>query len=286
MGAEPISPAELGAALARRPAPGSVFATWEWLGPWLEHLGDDVRLFALDDALFGLARRHGGLRLIGDGLSDELGPIAADPRAGRPRARRRGPRLGEPLLARDLPGAHPWAEWLGGPVTHVEPCRFVEAPDFEAWLRSRPAFRRDARAVARRLEAAGAVIRDADDFDVLVRLHRLRFGAGSRVFEGANGAFLRDAFAGLAAAGRARLRVLEVGGEAVGALLLLRHHGADACYQRGFDPAAAHLRPGFTLRLDAVRRAPGGTLSLLRGDEAYKRAWATGDEPLVTVAVG
>ena len=267
-----------------------MFATPQWLGPWLEHLGDEPRLYAAGDALFGLARRHGQLCLIGDGLSDELGPVAAD--AGRREAAARAlaaivRELGEPLLAHDLPGAHPWADWLSGTVTHTEPCRFVEAPDFDAWLRTRPPWlRRDARAVARRLEATDSAIRDHHDFDTLVRLHRLRFGAESQVLEGANGAFLRDAFAGLAAIGRARLRVLEVEGEAVGALLLLRHHGADACYQGGFDPGAARLQPGVTLRLDAVRRAPGGRLSLLRGDERYKQAWATGDEPLVSVAVG
>ena len=134
-----------------------MFATWEWLGPWLEHLGDEPRLYAAGDALFGLTRRHGELRLIGDGLSDELGPIAADEQR-EAAARALAASLGEPLLARDLPGAHPWAAWLGGTVTHVEPCLVVEAPDSDAWLATRraPSAATPASS-ARRLEEAGRV---------------------------------------------------------------------------------------------------------------------------------
>ena len=67
-------------------------------------------------------------------------------------------------------------------------------------------------------------------------------------------------------------------------MLFLRHRGADAYYQAGWDPGAARSQPGFALLLDAVRRARG-ELSLLRGDEPYKREWASCDRPLVTVSV-
>ncbi len=280
------------ARLAARLAPlsGSVFATWEWLGPWLEHLGGEARLYAVQDiAVFGFARQRGVLRLIGDGLSDECGPVCA-PEHRAAAARAMAAVAGEPLIARDLHDGD-WAAWLGGEVVHVEPCFGVSAPDFDAWLECRPAgFRRRARAVERRLEAAAAVFRTADagtvrdDLATLIRLHRERFGDRTRVFDGPRREFLVDAALRLQGAGRLRLTTLEVGGEPVGAMLFLRHRGVDAYYQAGWDPGAAALSPGFALLLDAVRRARG-ELSLLRGGEPYKREWASFDRPLITVSV-
>lgn len=264
-----------------------MFASHAWLGPWLTHLAEAPRLFATaDGALFGFARRHDELRLLGDGLSDELGPIGGDPQAAARALAATARRLGGPALARDLPGNRPWPAWLGGTALVADPQLLVRAPDVPAWVASRaPRFRRVLRSTGRRLAEAGAVIRDEADIGVLARLHRLRFGDTSSVFSGANAAFLHDAVPALMAIGAARLRVLEVGGAPVAALLTLRHHGGDGFYQSGFDPAAARLRPGVALLLDAVRSAPGGSLSLLRGDEPYKRAWATERQSMVSVRI-
>jgi CelD/BcsL family acetyltransferase involved in cellulose biosynthesis len=276
-------------AARRAPASGSVFASWEWLGPWLEHLGGpDPLLYAVGDvAVFGFVEHGGVLRLIGDGPSDECGPICApEHREAAARAMAETAR-GRALIARDLPGDGDWARWLGGEVTHVEPCPSVEAPDFGAWLAAKPAsFRRKARVVERRLEAAGASMRSAseatvrEDFATLVQLHRARFGGRTRLFDGA---FLADAVPRLLRAGRLRLRTLELAGEPVAAMMFLRHRGAEAYYQAGWDPRATALSPGFALLLDTVREH--GELSLLRGAEPYKLAWASGDRPLVTVSV-
>ena len=295
--------ADEAAALAARLAPlsGSVFATWEWLGPWIEHLGGpDVRLYAVDDvALVGFARRRGELRLVGDGMSDECGPVCAPEHReaaaramaalGEPFVARDLPAgaLNQPFVARDLPGAH-WAAWLGGEVVHVEPCLSVRAPDFDAWLASRPSsFRRKARVVARRLE--GTHIRAAtastvnEDLRTLVRLHRARFGDRSRIFDGPRGEFLLDAGPRLFGAGRLRLKTIDVAGEPAAAMLFLRHRGVESYYQAGWDPSFASLSPGFALLLDAVREF--GEVSLLRGAEPYKLAWASTDRPLITVRV-
>ncbi len=254
-----------------------MFATWEWLGPWLEWLGEDARLYAVGDAaVFGFARG----KLIGDGVSDECGPVCAP--GFREDAARAMAACG-PFVARDL-GEGEWARWLGGEVVHREPCMSIAAPDFDAWLASRPAwFRRNARAAERRVAGAGGRIVASQDFELLFRLHGLRFGDRSRLFDGARGAFYRDALPRLARAGRAELKVLEVDGEPVAAMLFLRHRGAPAYYQSGWDPRAARLSPGVALLLDAVRSH--GEVSLLRGAEPYKHAWATVDRPLITVRV-
>jgi CelD/BcsL family acetyltransferase involved in cellulose biosynthesis len=274
------------------PASGSVFASWEWLGPWLDHLGGpEPLLYAVGDfAVFGFVERDGVLRLIGDGLSDECGPLCApEHREAAARAMAAAAR-GRRLVARDLPGEGEWAAWLGGEVIHVEPCLSVVAPDFDAWLAAQPpSFRRKARVVERRLEAAGAAIRLSgeatvrEDLATLMRLHRARFGARSRVFDGPKGAFLLAAAPGLLRAGRLRLKTLLVEGEPLAAMVFLRHRGVESYYQAGWDARAAALSPGFALLLDTVREC--GELSLLRGAEPYKLAWASCDRPLVTVSV-
>ncbi|MEJ1159868.1 GNAT family N-acetyltransferase [Prosthecomicrobium sp. N25] len=95
-------------------------------------------------------------------------------------------------------------------------------------------------------------------------------------------AFQREALAGLAAAGLARLAVLAIDGRPAGAYYGLRTVGRAYAYIGGFDPAFAAVSPGTILLGDAIAAARAEGLEVfdfLRGAEAYKYRWGAVDAP-------
>ena len=73
-----------------------------------------------------------------------------------------------------------------------------------------------------------------------------------------------------------RLSVLEIDGEAVGAVYAMRTGATTFFYQSGFDPRHRSVSPGSLLVAAAIRRAVDDgcrAFDFLRGDEPYKRRW-------------
>ena len=116
--------------------------------------------------------------------------------------------------------------------------------------------------------------------DMLFHLHSARWKK-----RGLPGAFAfratRDFHKSFAAravgSGLLRLSLLEIGGEAVGAIYAMRTAGRYFFYQSGFNPEFKSHSPGSVLVAHTIRMAiEEGALEFdfLRGDEAYKRRWA------------
>jgi len=97
-------------------------------------------------------------------------------------------------------------------------------------------------------------------------------------FFGRRRAFHERVAARHAAAGLLRLSRLRLGGRTIALLYALR--GGERCYYyaAGFDPDMARFSPGRVLLGETIRLAAAegvGTFDFLRGDEEYKRAWAS-----------
>lgn len=201
-------------------------------------------------------------------LRDLRAGSALDACAQRQFARARGvarPVLAKRVLVADLPGT------------------------WEAFRASLPTKRRkQLNHRANRLAAAGearlSIAADAPGraraFDALVRLHRERWTA-----KGAPGGFASEAYTGFhrevierfAARGRAWLVTLELDGTVIGVLYLFHWRDELMFFQSGFDPAHEPLSPGhvmfgWTFR-EAIERGVRRA-DLLKGEYAYKRAWA------------
>jgi CelD/BcsL family acetyltransferase involved in cellulose biosynthesis len=155
--------------------------------------------------------------------------------------------------------------------------------------------RKQVRYQERRLARDHAVryrlIDDADALaaalDALFELHGARWGdRGSHVFARSE-AFHRE-FAALALAqGWLRLWLLEVDGRTVAAWYGFRFGGADWHYQSGRDPAWERYSVGAVLLAHTIRDCVESGVPrylFLRGDEAYKRRFASDDPGLETVA--
>jgi CelD/BcsL family acetyltransferase involved in cellulose biosynthesis len=286
-------------------ASGNPFATYAFADTWWRHLGErrPLRLSALVDssgsavALLPLFVAEDGdvptLRLIGHVEGDLLGPICAPemrPRATRALADALGPRPVR-LIANDV--AEGTAALLGATVTATmaSPVTKLPAGGWPAVLADLSANHRAwVRAKERRLARMGRVeVREADsatlerDFTTLVRLHNQRWGEQSVVYRGPRLEFHAD-FAEVALRrGWLRLRVLELDGVAVAANYALRYAGDEWFWQSGRDSAYDPASVGAVLTAHCIRASAEDGLRVyrwLRGDEAYKLRWATGDEPV------
>jgi CelD/BcsL family acetyltransferase involved in cellulose biosynthesis len=294
-------------------ASGNLFSTWEWASTWWRHLGHDRPLHLVacrgqDGALaailpFYLARRRPVrvLRFVGHGPADRLVPVCGpDDRARAAAALRRA--LDERLagwhvaVADRLPGEEGWAEALGEPPFRTEPSPVLVAAgrDWDAFLASQSKnFREQARRRERRL-ARDREIRYrltstpdelAADYEALVRLHRARWGDGSRAFRPPLDALHRDFAAAALERGWLRLWTLEVDGRPAAAWLGYRFGGAEWYYQAGRDPALEREAVGFVLMAHTIREALNDGVSeyrLLLGGEAYKDRFADADPGLET----
>jgi CelD/BcsL family acetyltransferase involved in cellulose biosynthesis len=237
-------------------------------------------------------------RFLGHGASDQLGPVCApgDPSGSETLAALRD--RFDVLLAERLPGTG-WTERLGGRTLQREPSPVIQVPagGWDEYLAARSAnFRSQIRRKERKLQRDhGVTYRLSDpkhldaDFDALVALHRMRWeGHASQALDGKRAAFHRD-FARVALErGWLRLWLAEVGQRRVAAWYGFRYGNAEWYYQSGRDPAFARHSLGLVLLAHTIREAMNdgvGEYKLLRGGEAYKRRFATGDPGLETVAL-
>ena len=286
---------------------GSAFATSTFHRTWWEHYarGRRLELSAVrrDDGtlaailpLYHWRERPQVLRFVGDGVGDELGPIAAP--ADRDLAARAlreavGRRL---LVGERLPGEG-WDAAVGGslvlregsPLVHLGQASWDE---FLA-LRSsnfRQQLRRRERALFRDHDARFRLTSSPDeldrDFSSLVHLHRARWHEGT--------SFLRHerfhrAFAARALdEGMLRLWLLEIGETPVAAWLGFRVGRVESFYQAGRDPAWDHASVGLVLLAHSIRAALEdglGEYRFLRGAEPYKYRFADEDPGVETIVV-
>jgi CelD/BcsL family acetyltransferase involved in cellulose biosynthesis len=245
------------------------------------------------------------LRFLGHGEGDRLGPVCAPAdRAAVAMSLRRALReLGggsAVLVGDELPCEEGWGALTGATRVRREdaPVMRIDGLSWEEVLAARSRnFREQVAARERRLRRDHDVrlrlTQDAatlsDDLDALVRLHDARWGARSRAFAGARGAFHRDFAAVALERGWLRLWLLEVDGAPRAALLGYRLGGMECLYQLGRDPAWDRSSVGFVVVAHAVRTAVQEGMSeyrFLRGGEGYKARFATDDPGLETIALG
>ena len=301
-------------ALARRSR--NVFGTEEWLSLWWRHFGNgDEPLMALKRGSEGLplaglplyryARgRLRMLRFVGNGPSDQLGPVcAAADEAGAAEALRDF--ISElpdwdVMLAESLPGGRDWAHALGGIETRREssPSMALGGLSWDGYLASRSAnfrqqVRRRERNLARDHELTFRLAEDPDrlgaDMDTLFRLHSERWaGEGQGALHGKRAAFHRE-FAALALErGWLRLWFLELDGRPAAAWYGFRFGGVESFYQSGRARSHESGSVGFVLLSHTIREAINDGCDeyrFLRGAEAYKSRFTTRDEGLQTVVV-
>lgn len=295
---------------------GNIFSTWEWASVWWRHFGQGKR------ALTALLRAPGGeavailplycrferpvkvARFIGHGAGDELGPICAPlEERGYPAllASANHPEVGwDALLAEQMPVASGRADALGGRVLLREssPVIDIDGRSWDEYLATRSSnFRSQVRRKERKLvREHGLTYRLSDDPDrlqddmsTLFSLHAARWGGeSSGALAGARAGFHR-AFAAVAQErGWLRLWLAEVDGEAKAAWYGFRFGGADWYYQFGRDPAWERASIGLVLLAHTIREAAQDgqrQYRLLRGGEAYKDRFATGNPGLVSAVV-
>lgn len=291
---------------------GSVFSTWEWADVWWRHFGTKRALAVLGcrrgDELVGILpvsiERHGPLRvarLVGIGPGEHLQPLCAP--GDRPDvAHAWREAIGDALacdlmLGERMPAG--WGDLLGGTLLHREssPVLLTDAKSWEDYLAAKSSnFREQLRAKERRIARAHQLsYRLADresldgDLETLFALHDARWGArGSQTLSRHWTGFHREFAAAALASGWLRLWTMELDGQAVASWYGFRFGGAEWYYQSGRDPRLERASVGLVLLAHTIREAISdgvGTYHLLRGDESYKRRFATHDEGLVTVAV-
>ncbi len=288
---------------------GRLFSTPEWMASWWRHLGgeEEPRTLALFDcdaepvAVLPLAVGRVGpvrvLRFAGHGPADASGPVCG-PALARPSLEALAGSLRAPahLLAERVP--------LAGELPHG----FVElqreqsptidiADGWDAYLKSRSSnFRSQVKRKERKLQResgleyrlASAATLEAD-MATLVRLHEARWGSeGSGAFAGARAPFHLDFARSALERGWLRLWVAEVEGDRpIAAWYGFRFAGEELYYQSGRDPEWDRSSIGLVLLAQTIRAAAEDGVScyrLLRGGESYKDRFASGDEPVVTIA--
>jgi CelD/BcsL family acetyltransferase involved in cellulose biosynthesis len=290
------------------------FALPDWLEAWWEAFGRGREL-----RLYVCSRREGGepvafvpllrgddgvVRFVGDGLSDELGPVCPrgsrhDAKASLAAALALELRPGERFVGTSLPLRNAWTRYPGCATRRIEACPFVDVAT-TTWhdYLTGPEARRRRRAVARFERQAGegevtieevAAARDVDSaLSALFELHAARWGERSTVFAPSRRSFFVDASRGLFVRGALRLRLASVAGTQAGAMYCLRWAGGEWFYQSGWDPRFGRVGIGSALFAHSIRRAFGERLAayrFLRGNEPYKWQWATADDPVVTIEV-
>lgn len=286
---------------------GHPFSTWEWNASWWRRFGAGrhLNVLACRDWEGQLAailplyvQRAGPLRVARFfGGGDIRGPVCAP--GDRPLAAAcLRDAIGSDalpsslLLAERLPGEEGWHSLLGGRhlASHPDPVLPLGGLTWEQLLASRSRnFRQQVRRRERRLvEEHGLSFRlstDPDrldaDFDALVRLHAMRWGAESTgVFRGEQRELHREFAAEAQRRGWLRLWIAEVGGEPVAAWYGWRFAGSEWYYQAGRDPRFDDLSLGFVLLAHTVREACADGVQAYRflaGDEPYKWRFASED---------
>ena len=296
------------------PQTRNVFSTWEFADAWWRHFGDGLR------PLIACVRSHDGrplgilplcemsvggvriVRAIGYGVADELGPVCAP--EDRP-AVARG--LLELLSAR-RPSWHVfigdrfsadlgWDALLEGHIAKRESSPVLDlhgaswetvAASLSRNLRSKVG--RTERRLQRERGLAYRLTTDVttSDADVarLIALHEARWGTKSTAFDGARRAFHAD-FARVALEqGWLRLWSAELEGETAAAWLGYHYAGIESFYQLGRDPKLDNTSLGLVLLAHTIRAAADEgreEYRFLRGEEDYKKRFATRDSPVDTL---
>jgi CelD/BcsL family acetyltransferase involved in cellulose biosynthesis len=294
-------------------ATGSPFGTREFALAWWESFGAERQPFVIAcrhaGELLGLLplviQRVGPLRvarLIGTGPGDQLQPLCAPGdrqavAAGLTEALRVRMLPCDVLLLERLPPA--WAALLPGQELKREASPVIVAPGggWEGYLAERSAnFRAQVRRQERRLARDHALafrLADAETLDAdlttLLELHDARWaGGGSGTLSGRWAAFHRSFARAALDCGWLRLWTLELDGRPAASWYGFRFGDAEWYYQSGRDPALGDLSVGAVLLAGTIRAAfDDGVVSyqLLRGDEVYKRRYATADQTLTSTAL-
>jgi CelD/BcsL family acetyltransferase involved in cellulose biosynthesis len=296
----------------------NVFATWEWLSTWwrafgrgrplIVGIGDDTnsRPRVILPLYLAARRPVRVLRLLGHGVSDQLGPVCAvGDRALAATTLRAlldvAPSPWDLFIADELPADVDWADTLGGRTLARPASPVVDlcGSTWETWFARRSAnLRATIRRATRSLEACGTVTHrttsraeDVDrDLERLFELHDARWRetkGGSRAFARRHD-FHRDFARQAFARGWLRLHFLEVDGQPVAGHYNLRFGGSESFYQSGRDPSYGRYSVGLLLHVHAIRDAIADgchEYRFLRGDESYKRRFADRDAALQSVAV-
>ena len=290
----------------------NVFSTWEWTSAWWRHFGSgrSLEVWGVRDAdgrtaaLLPLSReRRGPLRVVrfaGHGVADELGPVC-DPkdRVAATAALRDAADGADVLVAERLRSDWP-PRLLGGRILAEDDSPAISLAaegDWGAYLGARSAnFRQQVRRRERKLQRGLDVrFRLADDparldsdFDAFLALHQARWGEQSTAFGGARKPFHREFAAVALSRGWLRLWLAESQGVPVAAWYGFRFAGIESYYQSGRDPAWDRHAVGAGILEHSIREAFADGMyeyRLLRGDESYKRRYASAPGSVVTVAL-
>jgi CelD/BcsL family acetyltransferase involved in cellulose biosynthesis len=164
---------------------------------------------------------------------------------------------------------------------------------FDDWRRTRSSsYRRQQNRRRGQIERAGGLIRRSQtpdqleaDLLALFRLHHARFASQGRdtLLDAYRPAVIAACRALFDRGEGARLWVVEIGGEVIGAQLFVRVGSRMSAWNGGFDPARDRLSPGFVLHDEGVRDAHElgcASLDWGVGDDPHKRHFADADDPI------
>jgi CelD/BcsL family acetyltransferase involved in cellulose biosynthesis len=287
----------------------NIFSTHEWARTWCKHFGDGKRL-ALTQirdpdgrtvALLPLhTERHGGvnvLRFLGHGVGDQLGPVCDPADLGVAiDALRVVTGEADLLLAERVPANL----GLDGRLLYQEASPVIavaDEGDWDAYLRARSSnfrgqvrsrSRRVAREIGLRYRLSDDPARLGADLEALFALHDARWRQAAGAFAGQRGAFHREFAAVALERGWLRLWIAESRDRPVAAWYGFRFAGDEYYYQSGWDPALARFGVGVAILEHSIREAFAEGVNeyrLLRGDELYKRRYASSDGAVQTIAV-
>jgi CelD/BcsL family acetyltransferase involved in cellulose biosynthesis len=124
--------------------------------------------------------------------------------------------------------------------------------------------------------------------DEFLALHRASREGKAKFMDARMERFFRRVIAGLAAAGAARLAVLDTAAGAIASFVTLEWDSTVGLYNSGFAPARAALSPGLVLLAGVVRDAlerGRRRFDFLRGEERYKYEFGPTPEPVHRVTI-
>jgi CelD/BcsL family acetyltransferase involved in cellulose biosynthesis len=302
---------------------GSAFLTPEWFRSWWDHRPaatsalittarrEDGSLAGVMPLVFDFARRPRMIRFAGASFGDRFAPAAQEAEEGAVAAASLAvlARAGldrYPLVLNHVELGSPWWRELrqasaterAGIVQQrsEQPYIRFDGLDWEGYLASRSSsFRKKIRQRERKLQREHQVeVRSATpqtlqtDLDHFFTLHDRRWQGRSSLDAPGAKQFL-SAFAGAAAQrGWLRLRLLEVDGTPVAALLGWRIGDRYAFYNSGFDPAWSELSVGMVLLTRTIESAfeeGASEFDMLLGDEDYKRRFQNASRDVHTVVL-
>ena len=290
----------------------NVFSTFEWHACWWRHYGrgelqatlsrePDGRPLAILPLYLARAGPVRTLRLVGHGVSDELGPICSVANRKRGAEALKIELGGRPtdwdlFIGEFLPADVDWSGTLGAQLSRREASPVSRAGDWPVYLDMKRRLAKRIRYESGRLARQGRVevrtTRDASelerDLTTLFALHRTRWGNESTSFLRSE-PFHRELALIALDRGWLQLAFLELDGRPIAATYGFRYAGVESLYNSGRDPSISDRSIGLILTSAVMQRAfESGVREyrFLRGGEPYKYRFATDDSGLETVALG